>query len=223
MGGGGGWGNFLYMAWYGCACRMAPFFSTARYMIGSHFSTKSIWLTPFFLIGIWKTPLFSDIPVFAHIFHPQIFEAACSLVIQWVDYLSNYQQLMGTKNQQAVYEWVIVSDDLVYEWVHFFKGQVYEWGRFRNTVLHTRTKITPKLPPNSQICWFLYCHKTIKTVFTCLSITLNHFLTLPFWVSYAKVSTLVWYFLACLYDLNNVQEKVFGTPHFLHQQCCCQH
>ena len=41
-GGGGGWGggNFLYMAKYGCACRMAPFFSAARYMIGPLFSTK---------------------------------------------------------------------------------------------------------------------------------------------------------------------------------------
>ena len=36
---------------------------------------------------------------------------------------------------------------IVYEWVRFFKGQVYEWGRFRNTGSHTRTKITPKLPP----------------------------------------------------------------------------
>ena len=53
---------------------------------------------------------------------------------------------MGTKNQRAVYEWVIISDDLVYEWVRFFKGQVYEWGRFRNTGSHSRTKITPKLP-----------------------------------------------------------------------------
>ena len=39
---GGRGGNFLYMALYGCACRIAPFFSTARYMIGSLFSTKSI-------------------------------------------------------------------------------------------------------------------------------------------------------------------------------------
>ena len=54
---------------------------------------------------------------------------------------------MGTKNQWAVYEWVIISDDLVHEWVCFFKGQVYERGRFRNTGLHTRTKITPTSPP----------------------------------------------------------------------------
>ena len=54
---------------------------------------------------------------------------------------------MGTKNQQAVYEWVNISDDLVYEWVRFFEGKVYEWCRFRNTGSHIRTKITPKLPP----------------------------------------------------------------------------
>ena len=54
---------------------------------------------------------------------------------------------MGTKNHRAVYEWVNISDDLVYEWVRFFKGQVYEWGRFPNTGSHSRTKITPKLPP----------------------------------------------------------------------------
>ena len=37
MGGGGGWGgrggNFLYMAKCECACRMASYFSAARYMI----------------------------------------------------------------------------------------------------------------------------------------------------------------------------------------------
>ena len=33
-------------------------FSAARYMIGPLFSTKSIWLTQFFLIGIWKPHLF---------------------------------------------------------------------------------------------------------------------------------------------------------------------
>ena len=38
-------------------------------------------------------------------------------------------------------------DDQVYEWVRFFEGQVYEWSRFWNTGSHTRTKITPKLPP----------------------------------------------------------------------------
>ena len=53
---------------------------------------------------------------------------------------------MSTKNQQAVYEWVNISDDLVYERVHFFKGQVYEWGRFRNTGSHTCTKIIPVTP-----------------------------------------------------------------------------
>ena len=54
---------------------------------------------------------------------------------------------MGTKNQQAVYEWVNISDDLVYEWVRFFKGKVYEWCRFRNTGSHIRNKITPQVTP----------------------------------------------------------------------------
>ena len=61
--------------------------------------------------------------------------------MNWLQYLSSYKQLMGTKNQRTVYEWVNISDDLVYEWVRFFKGQEYEWGRFWNTSLHTRTTI----------------------------------------------------------------------------------
>ena len=70
---------------------------------------------------------------------------------------------MGTKNQWAVYEWVIISYDLVYEWVRFFKGQVYEWGRFLNTGSHTRTKITSQVTPppvrrevNARLCNFQY-------------------------------------------------------------------
>ena len=56
---------------------------------------------------------------------------------------------MGTKSQRAVYDYVNILDDQVYvfEWVRFFEGQVYEWGRFWITGSHTRTKITPKLPP----------------------------------------------------------------------------
>ena len=42
-GGRGWWGEWGgYMALYGCACRMAPFFSAAKYMIGPFFSAKSI-------------------------------------------------------------------------------------------------------------------------------------------------------------------------------------
>ena len=29
----------------------------------------------------------------------------------------------------------------------FFKDWVYDWGLFQNTGSHTRTKITPELPP----------------------------------------------------------------------------
>ena len=44
----GEWGNFLYMAWYGCACRMAPFTEL-----------PSIWLAPFFQQKIYDWPNFS--------------------------------------------------------------------------------------------------------------------------------------------------------------------
>ena len=46
---------------------------------------------------------------------------------------------MGTKYQQAVYEWFNISGDLVYECARFFKGQ---WGRFE---ILARTPV-PKLP-----------------------------------------------------------------------------
>ena len=46
----GGEGNFLYMAEYGCACRMAPFFSVAKYMIG-----------PFFQQNVYNWPHFSGL------------------------------------------------------------------------------------------------------------------------------------------------------------------
>ena len=35
----------------------------------------------------------------------------------------------------------------VYEWVYFFNDQVYDWGRFQKFGPHTRTTITPQLPP----------------------------------------------------------------------------
>ena len=40
---------------------------------------------PIFLDWYMKGPTFYDIPVYAHIFHSEIFEAACSLGIQWID------------------------------------------------------------------------------------------------------------------------------------------
>ena len=117
-----------------------------------------IWLAPFFQQKVYEwpdfsgflceRPLFSDILVYAHIFRLEIFRGCLSscYYMNWLWYLCNNQQKMGTKNQRAVYEKVNILDDQVYEWVRFFEGQVYEWGRFWNTGSHTRTKITPKLP-----------------------------------------------------------------------------
>ena len=148
-GGGGGWGNFLYMAYYGRACRIAPFFSTARYMIGPLFSTTSIWMVQFFWIP-YEGPIFLT-SWYMHIFFAQrFFEAAYPLGITWIDcdICVTTSKNGYKKNQRAVYELINILDDQVYEWVCFFKGQVYEWGRFWNTGSHTRTKITSKLPPH---------------------------------------------------------------------------
>ena len=82
-GGGGGKGNFLYMVYYGRACRIAPFFSTARYMIGPLFSTKSIWMAQFFWIP-YEGPIFLT-SWYMHIFFAQrFFEAAYPLGITWI-------------------------------------------------------------------------------------------------------------------------------------------
>ena len=114
--------------------------------------------TPFFnkkymngpiCLDLCERPHFSDILVYAHIFRLEIFRGCLSswYYMNWLWYLCNNQQKNGLKNQRAVYEQVNILDDQVYEWVRFFEGLVYEWGRFWNTGLHTRTKITPKLPP----------------------------------------------------------------------------
>ena len=83
--GGGGGGGVTSYIWHSTDVRAEwpPFFSAARYMmIGPLFSTTSICLTQFFHDWYMKGPTFSDIPVYAHIFHSEIFEAACSLGIQ---------------------------------------------------------------------------------------------------------------------------------------------
>ena len=59
---------------------MAPFFSAAKYMIGSLFFDKKYMTDPIFLDWYMKGPTFSDIPVYAHIFHSEIFEALVLLV-----------------------------------------------------------------------------------------------------------------------------------------------
>ena len=70
--------NFLYMA----LPNGPPFFRTAWYMISSIFFNKKYMTDPIFLDWYMKGPTFSDIPVYAHIFHSEIFEAACLLGIQ---------------------------------------------------------------------------------------------------------------------------------------------
>ena len=75
-----------------------------------------IWLAPFFQQKVYEwpdfsgflseRPHFSGILVYAYIFCSEIFQG-CLLSwysINWLWYLSNYQQLKGTKNQMAVYE-----------------------------------------------------------------------------------------------------------------------
>ena len=59
-GGGGGRGGVTSYIWHSTDVRTEwpPFFSAARYMIGPLFSTKSIWMTRFFWIPMWKAPLF---------------------------------------------------------------------------------------------------------------------------------------------------------------------
>ena len=57
-GGGGRGGNSLYMTWYGCAARIAPFFSAARYMISPLFPRKLYMTDPFFLEWYMNGPIF---------------------------------------------------------------------------------------------------------------------------------------------------------------------
>ena len=60
-GGRGGDENFLYMAQYGCACRIVPFFSAAKYMISSLFSTKKHMTDPISVDWYMKGSTFQGI------------------------------------------------------------------------------------------------------------------------------------------------------------------
>ena len=140
------------------------------------FFDKKYTTDPIFDDWCMKGPTFPGIPVYAHIFHSEIFEAACSLGIQWFDCiicLTTSNKWVQKNNQRAVYDWVIISDDLVYEGVRFFKGHAYEWGRFRNTGSHTRNypQVTPPPPPlapriqGGYVTWFLEACKLSETHF----------------------------------------------------------
>ena len=95
---------------------MAPFFSTAKYMIGPFFSAKSIWLAPFFWISIWKAH-FSDVSRYVHIFlFRDFFEATCSLGIQWTDcYIC-----LSTSNK-----WVQKSKGSIWMGQHFRRSSIW--------------------------------------------------------------------------------------------------
>ena len=76
---GGAGRNFLYMV---CACRMAPFFSAAKYMISPFFQAKGYDRTHFSEL-VYERPHFSEVSRYMHIYFVQrFFEASCSLGIQ---------------------------------------------------------------------------------------------------------------------------------------------
>ena len=72
--GGGGGDNSLYMTWYGCAARIAPFFSAARYTISFLFPRKLYMTDPFFLDLYMNGPIFTSLFKCAYFF-AQIFSS----------------------------------------------------------------------------------------------------------------------------------------------------
>ena len=84
-GGGGGEGGGGELPIYGIV-RMcvpnSPLFQHCQVYDWPPFFDKKYMTDPIFLDWYMKGPTFSDIPVYAHIFHSEIFEAACSLGIQ---------------------------------------------------------------------------------------------------------------------------------------------
>ena len=120
------------------------FFSAARYMIGPLFSTKSILMTLFFRIPMWKAPFFSDTLVYAHNFRTEIFEAVYSLGITWIDcdiYLTTsnkwVQIIKGQYMNRSTF-WMI----------KYMNGSVFSKARYTNGVGFEILARTPvqKLP-----------------------------------------------------------------------------
>ena len=144
-GGVGGGGAVTSYIWHSTDV----FFSVARYMIGPLFSTKSIWMARFFWIPMWKASFFLT-SWYMHIFFAQrILEAAYPLGITWID--CDICVITSKKNgfkKSKGSIWIGQHFGWSSIWMGpFFEGHVYEWGRFWNTGSYTRTKITPKLPP----------------------------------------------------------------------------
>ena len=90
---------------------------------------------------------------------------------------------MGTKTQQAVYEWVKISD-LVSEWVRLFKGHVYECSRFRILACTPVPILFPSPHPSipySQATSLSHCFALINQNFRD-SISRLHFHKVPSYV-----------------------------------------
>ena len=82
--GGGGWGVTFYV-WHSMDVHVVlngPLFQCCQVCDWPPFFDKKYVTDPIFLDWYMRGPTFSDILVYAHIFHSEIFEAACSLGIQ---------------------------------------------------------------------------------------------------------------------------------------------
>ena len=112
-----------------------PFFSAAMYMISPLFFNKKYMTDPILLDSYVKGPTFLTSPKMRIFFRSEICQGRLFswYSMNWLLYLSNYQQQMGIKIK-GQYMNKSTFRTIVYELVHFFKGQVYEWGRFRNTI-----------------------------------------------------------------------------------------
>ena len=162
--GGRGAGNFLYMAQYGYACRIASFFSPARYMIGPLFFNKKYMNGPIFLDSYVKGPIFFWHPGICTYFSLRDFSRLLILLVlyeftdicvitskKWV------QKIKGQYMNRSTFWMIKYMNGSI-----FSEGQVYEWGGFWNTGSHTRTKITPVTPPTPRAfmkCWILFSGK----------------------------------------------------------------
>ena len=120
--------NARYIGIVQCACRMAPFFSTARYMIGSLFSTKSIRMTWFFLDSYLKGPIFLT-SCYMHIF---FLDFSRLLVLLVVNELTNIclttsnkwvQKIKGQYMKRSTF-WII----------KYMNGPVFSKVRYMNGV-----------------------------------------------------------------------------------------
>ena len=143
------------MVYYGRACRIAPFFSTARYMIGPLFSTKSIWMAQFFWIP-YEGPIFLT-SWYMHIFFAQrFFEAAYPLGITWISDPSIWwvRAWIGcdicettSKNGYKKIKGQFMNR-LTFWMIKYMNGSVFSKARYMNGVgfeILARTPV-PKLP-----------------------------------------------------------------------------